>query len=147
MVGAHAAVADAVAGTGVRVVVNARWESGMFSSVRAGLAAVDPVSDLVLLSPADLPQLTADTVARVVAGAVEAGDEGLSVPTCEGRRGHPLALPAEIAEEILSWPEHARLDQALDGRWPVHALPGFGPEVLRDVDTRADAAAFAEAAS
>ena len=41
----------------------------------------------------------------------------------------------------------ARLDQALDGRWPVHALPGFGPEVLRDVDTRADAAAFAEAAS
>ena len=33
VVGAHAAVADAVAGTGVRVVVNARWESGMCSSL------------------------------------------------------------------------------------------------------------------
>jgi molybdenum cofactor cytidylyltransferase len=135
VVGAHGAVGDAVVGTGVRTVVNPDWESGMFSSVRAGLSSVDARSRLVLLSPADLPLLTGGVVGRVLAEALQAGDRCVTVPTSGGRRGHPVALPAAIVEEVLAWPFTARLDQVLDGRFTVHFLSGFGPEVLRDVDS------------
>ncbi len=137
VVGAHGAVADAVAGTGVRTVVNPGWESGMFSSVLAGLASLDPRSQLALLSPADLPLLTAGAVGRVLAGARGDGDRSVTLPVSDGRRGHPVALPAPIVREVLSWPVTARLDQVLDGRFPVRCLPGFGPEVFRDVDVPA----------
>ena len=135
VVGAHGAVGEAVAGTGVRRIVNPDWESGMFSSVRAGLAAIDARSRLVLVSPAVLPLLTGDAVGKVLAGAWQAGDRCVTVPTSGGRRGHPVALPAAIVEEVLAWPLAARLDQVLDGRFPLRALAGFGAEVLRDVDT------------
>ena len=144
VVGAHSAVGLAAAGTGVRTVANPDWESGMFSSVRAGLLALDPRSRLVLLSPADLPLLTKETVARVVEGARGADEHGVTVPVSGRRRGHPIALPASIAREVLAWPPTARLDLALDGRFAVRTLNGFGPEILHDVDTPSDVPAAAE---
>jgi CTP:molybdopterin cytidylyltransferase MocA len=146
VVGAHSAVGEAAASSGVRTIVNLEWASGMFSSVRAGLAAVDPRSRLVLLSPADLPLLTGEAVGKVLAGARQAGEHSVAVPVSGGRRGHPIGVPAGIVKEILRWPATARLDQALDGRFPILALPGFGPEVLRDVDTPEDVPTLAEAA-
>jgi CTP:molybdopterin cytidylyltransferase MocA len=143
VVGAHGAVEDAVAGTGVRVVANPDWASGMFSSVRTGLSSVDARSRLALVSPADLPLLTGAIVGRVLEAAREEGDRCVTVPASGGRRGHPVAFPAPVVEAILSWPPGARLDDALDGRFPVRTLPGFGPEVLRDVDSPADVPAEA----
>jgi CTP:molybdopterin cytidylyltransferase MocA len=145
VVGAHSAVGLAAAGTGVRTVVNPGWETGMFSSVRAGLSALDPRSRLILLSPADLPLLTGETVERVREGALRAEHRCIAVPVSGGRRGHPIALPASIVPEVLAWPPTARLDRALDGRFAVLALPGFGPEVLHDVDSPSDVPAPAGA--
>lgn len=136
VVGAHGAIGDAVKGTGVHTVVNPDWESGMFSSVRTGLSSIDARSRLVLLSPADVPLLTGGVVGEIAAEALRAGDRCVTVPTSGGRRGHPVALPAAIVEEVLTWPSTARLDQVLDGRFAVHSLSGFGPEVLLDVDSR-----------
>lgn len=147
VVGAHGAVGDAVVGTGVRMVVNPDWESGMFSSVRAGLSSIDARSRLVLLSPADLPLLTGHAVGRVLDGARQAGDRSVTVPTSGGRRGHPVALPAAVVEEVLGWPITTRLDQVLDGRFAVRSLPGFGPEVLRDVDSPSQVPEEAERAT
>ena len=140
-------VAAALDGLGVRVVCNRSWAAGMFSSVRAGLAAILPGEGPVAISPADLPALEAPDVRRLLeeGGRIEADHPGtIVVPSCGGRRGHPLLLPRRAAEAVALWDDSARLDAVLgDGRWGVHHLEGFAPGILRDADTPGDLALLA----
>ena len=70
--------AAAVAGTGAEVVTAADWSSGMGASLDAGLAhlAGGP-DDLALVTLVDLPDVTADVMARVLTAAVGEGRSGL----------------------------------------------------------------------
>ncbi|WP_422733359.1 nucleotidyltransferase family protein [Micromonospora sp. WMMD558] len=81
------AAADLTAAT---VVVNPAWESGLASSLRAGLAALadtDAAAALVLL--VDTPGIGPEAVRRVAAH----GDErALACATYGGRRSHPMLL-------------------------------------------------------
>ncbi len=132
-------VGAALAGLPVGVVVNASWEAGMFSSVKTGLAALRARPARVAVSPADIPGLTADVVRRAVAAASGEDDATLVVPACGGRRGHPLVLPGRFIPRLLAWPDDAKLSDLLAAPGlRVRALEGFGPEVLRDVDTPSD---------
>src|SRR5512140_123399 len=122
---------------GVRIVENADWVSGMFSSVRAGLAAASPESTHIALSPADLPFLRKSTL-RMILDATnlpEADSRTILVPLCGRRRGHPLLIPAALAARVLAWPPDARLNRLFaepDVR--VLQLEGFDETVLLDVD-------------
>ncbi len=145
VLGAHAAeLRAALAAEPARSVVNHAWEDGMFSSVRAGLLAVDPRTERVAISPADLPLLTPAVVLRVIEGSREADPDTVTVPSATGRRGHPVILPANVFNTVAAWPVRGRLDQLFDGRFRIRHLDGFGPEVLRDVDTPADLKAVEE---
>lgn len=137
-----APVADALDGLGVRVWVNPRPEDGMLSSAQAGLSALSSGCDRVALSPADLPGLTAPLLGRLLAALPPLRPDAVAVPTAGGRRGHPLVVPAQLVARVLSWGPGRRLSDLL--REPdvvVDEVPGFGPEVLRDVDVPADLAA------
>ncbi|MBO4204445.1 nucleotidyltransferase family protein [Micromonospora echinofusca] len=76
--------------TGATVLVNADWESGLGSSLRAGLAALAgtrAVAALVLL--VDTPGVSAAAVRRVLAR----GDRrALVCATYDGQRRHPILL-------------------------------------------------------
>ncbi|MDH4158965.1 MAG: nucleotidyltransferase family protein [Actinomycetota bacterium] len=71
------------------IVVNDDWESGMASSLRAGLSELAGRTDVdrVLVTLVDLPGLTAAAVRRLAASADE-----LAVATYHGDRGHPVLL-------------------------------------------------------
>jgi len=131
-------------GTLVRFVENPDWESGMFSSVRAGLAAIRPESTHAALSPADLPFLGESSL-RTVLEAVnlpEADSRTLLVPVCGRRRGHPLVIPAALVARVLSWPSGERLNRLFaEPDVKVLHLEGFDETVLADVDRPADLAA------
>jgi nicotine blue oxidoreductase len=77
---------------GADVVVNDGWTEGMGSSLRAGLAALEPRSevDRVLVTLVDLPGLTAAAVARLVTC-----DEPVAAAAYAGERGHPVLLARE----------------------------------------------------
>jgi len=131
----------------VRWVENTDWESGMFSSVRAGLAAAlasEPPSSHVAVSPSDLPFLRRSSLRTVLEALTlpEAhGERTLVVPVCGRRRGHPLVVPRALAERVLGWAADARLNQLFaepDVR--VLHLEGFDETVLADVDRPADLA-------
>jgi molybdenum cofactor cytidylyltransferase len=131
-------------GAPVRFIENADWETGMFSSVRAGLAAVRPESTHAALSPADLPFLRESSLRTVLEATnlPEADSKTLLVPVCGRRRGHPLVIPAALAARVLSWPADARLNR-LFAEPDVKVLPleGFDETILTDVDRPADLAA------
>ncbi len=113
----------------------------MFSSVKAGLAATDPRSTHVALSPADLPFLSKKSLRTVLSAAasLDAGGSSLVVPTHGGRRGHPLLISAALRTRVLSWPDSARLNQLFEEPdVTVHYLEGFDESILRDVDTPSD---------
>jgi nicotine blue oxidoreductase len=88
VLGAAADDVRAVLPAGVRSVVADDWESGMGASLRTGLAALD--SDAALVHLVDLPGVTAEAVARLIAGPVE--NHTLRRATYDGRPAHPVLL-------------------------------------------------------
>lgn len=74
---------------GAQVVVNDEWATGMASSLRAGLAELQPRSDVtsVVVTLVDLPGVTGEAVQRV---AQADADGGLVVATYGAERGHPV---------------------------------------------------------
>lgn len=75
---------------GCRVVVAEDWAEGMGASLRAGLGALDPAADAVLVSLVDLPDVDAAVVARLLAAG--AGPAVLARASYDGRPGHPVLL-------------------------------------------------------
>jgi CTP:molybdopterin cytidylyltransferase MocA len=134
----------ASSGAPVRFVENPDWESGMFSSVRAGLAAIRPESTHAALSPADLPFLRKSSLRTVLSATnlPEADSRTLLVPVCGPRRGHPLVIPAFLVARVLSWPADGRLNRLFaEPDVKVLHLEGFDETVLMDVDRPSDLAA------
>lgn len=68
------------------VVHNARWRSGMGSSLAVGLRAVTGAHAAVIV-PVDMPWLGPESVRRLAAA-----DAPIAVATYGGRRGHPVLL-------------------------------------------------------
>ncbi|GHF25993.1 4-diphosphocytidyl-2C-methyl-D-erythritol synthase [Streptomyces mashuensis] len=97
VVGADAAAVRAVLAPppdGPVVVENPDWRSGMGSSLRAGLAALDATdAGAVLVLLVDQPRVGAEAVARVLA-AHRAG-AALAAAAYGGVRGHPVLLGRE----------------------------------------------------
>jgi molybdenum cofactor cytidylyltransferase len=137
---------DAGGGVPVRFVENPAWESGMFSSVQCGLAAIRPESTHAALSPADLPFLGESSLRTVLFATTlpEADSRTLLVPVCGLRRGHPLLIPAFLVARVLSWPPDDRLNRLFaEPDVKVLQLEGFDETVLLDVDRPADLATAA----
>ena len=87
VLGAEAERVRALVPAGVGVVVADDWAEGMGASLRAGLSALAD-SDAVLVTLVDLPDVGADVVRRLVAGAEDV--RALARATYDGRPGHPV---------------------------------------------------------
>lgn len=123
---------------GVACAVNPAFEQGMFSSVRAGLAALPPNLDAVLILPVDIPLARVQTVRAL---AAHAGGAPVVYPAFRGRRGHPPRLAAEHVADIAAWGGEDGLGgalRALEARLGADELPVPDAGVLFDLDTPAD---------
>jgi len=91
--------------TGADVLLNDDPRSEMIDSIRIGLRAVSVsgprAADGVLITPADMPRITADDV-RACVDAFARDPQQMVVATHGGRRGHPLIVPAAWAPELRS---------------------------------------------
>jgi CTP:molybdopterin cytidylyltransferase MocA len=80
---------------GATVLANAEWESGMASSLRAGLDGLRGWPgrvDAALITLVDMPGMTADALREMGA---HAAPDALAVATYGGVRGHPVLLGRE----------------------------------------------------
>ncbi len=92
----------ALAGRDLLVVDNSEWEEGIASSLRAALAALDPVPDVeaVAVGLADQPLVSATAYARLAAAD---GDAPIRAARYDGRPGNPVWLARSL------WPEAMQL--------------------------------------
>ncbi|MDR3230903.1 MAG: NTP transferase domain-containing protein [Synergistaceae bacterium] len=141
-----------------RFVRNPRFDSGMFSSVRAGLDAAGHGCDGVFIHPVDVPLILPSTVRKLTRAFTGEKAEKWFVPTLEnahenmeGRRaegymtdghvmgGHPILIPRSWKKSIKNWTGEGGLRNflALHEKERVR-VPVFDEGVLLDVDTPED---------
>ena len=92
--------------------VNPAPENGMFSSILAGLKNIGNDTGPVLLFPADIPAVSADTISEVLRRS-EPGC--FAVPTFMEKKGHPLLIPIfSVQSEERSFAESDMVEKKLE---------------------------------
>ncbi len=120
----------------VRVVVNSDFQRGMFSSVQKGVRHLD--GDAFFMTPGDYPFIT-PRVYQLLINAMETFSPGtdIFIPTCNGRKGHPVLMKKRMVTEILDEPVDSMLKTVIARN--SFALVEVGEEgILIDVDTPED---------
>lgn len=121
-----------------RIVRCEDWRAGMSASLKAGIAAVEG-ADAVAVFLGDMPNVPPDLVAALAA-AVAAG-AAAAAPVCEGRRGNPVVLGAEVLAQVAGLAGDRGAGPLLEGLGPRLALiPTDHRGVLFDVDRKDDLA-------
>ena len=94
-----APIRAALAGLDVRYVRNPIAEQGMASSVAAGVAAVAPETEAVLIVLGDEPLAGRQPLTRVVE-RYRAGGAAVVAPLFRGVRGHPVLFARNVFPEL-----------------------------------------------
>jgi molybdenum cofactor cytidylyltransferase len=116
-----------------RWIENPNYESGMTSSIQAGIQALGPEVEAALLFLVDHPMVAPETVEALIARA-SAGT--VVLPMFQGRRGHPVVFGRAVLDEILALGPDAGANRVVR-RDPsrVVEVAVSDPGVLLDVDT------------
>ncbi|MDQ1532503.1 MAG: hypothetical protein QOF28_264 [Actinomycetota bacterium] len=136
-----AALDDAPLPPDLAVVGNDLWPSGIASSLRAAISALEaaPGVDAVVVGLGDQPAVGPEAYRRL-AGAYDSGAR-LAVATYSGARANPVMVARDHWDEAtgLAGDEGAR---ALMRRHPVVEVPCDGTGEPTDIDTPHDLAAM-----
>jgi molybdenum cofactor cytidylyltransferase len=86
----------------IKIVVNPDYQTGMASSLRQGLLAMDPGSEAFMVLLADQPGIGPEMIDRVILGFRQAGPwRGIVRPVYRGLPGHPVLISARYLQEAL----------------------------------------------
>jgi len=137
-----AEIQQQVSTQGVKVVVNPAYQEGMGSSLRAGIGALDPRSQAVLIMLADQPCVRPETLNRLIEHHRSARPH-IVIPTCKGFRGNPVLLDCSVFSEVME----IRGDIGCRAIFGSHTekidkVEVDDPGILLDVDTSADFESF-----
>lgn len=113
----------------------------MRATIEFGLGHAERLPKLpthILISPADCPGLSSEIVGSVVARS-KADPLAIVVPAAGGRRGHPIALPWDLALAVRALPSGVGIDALVR----LHAgkvveVATAGPAAFDDLDTPED---------
>ena len=121
----------------VRPVENPDPSRGMFSSIQEGVAQTQ--GDMILVMPGDMPFVSSDTVRAVIA-AYERKPAIVS-PRYRGKRGHPVALPASLRDEIRAANPGSTLHDVIHAHTEMRVDVDLDDRgIVRDVDRIEDLA-------
>ncbi len=93
-------VTAALEGLDVTTVHNARFDTGLSSSLQTGIEAVPPEHDGVILLLADMPAVDSDLVDRMLAAFDPIEGRAIVVATHHGTRGNPVLFARSYFPDI-----------------------------------------------
>jgi molybdenum cofactor cytidylyltransferase len=121
----------------VRLVKNSDYRDGQSTSVRAGVEAVSPEAEAIMIYLADQPLLEPADVDRIIAAFVTAKteDKMIVVPFFKGERGNPVILDSSLRDSILGIAGDVGC-KGMIKRYPekVYGIEMENDHVVRDVD-------------
>lgn len=114
----------------VEVVLNSRFDEGMFTSVKEGMRHVR--GDRFFFTPGDYPLVSPEVCRRLLQTQGE-----IVIPTFGGRKGHPVLLAGHLAQVLLDEPETSNLRDFMR-RQGYQTLEVDDEGILIDIDTPED---------
>ena len=127
----------------VQYIYNSEYNDGMFSSVLAGVSALPPETDALLLLPADCCAVSPDTLTALLRAFSESDGKTVIYPTFSGRHGHPPLIPARAFKALLDYTGERGLAGYLR-TCRTRDLDVPDPGIMLDMDTPKDYAALLE---
>lgn len=123
----------------VKVVYNSDYRSGMLTSAQCGVRAISNSADAFALTLVDQPFITSDLINLVVEAHVQT-DCGITLPSYDNRRGHPVIFDSRYAADILALePENGGVRTLFRKHaHDIHYVVVGTDRVLRDIDYRKD---------
>lgn len=136
VLGAHAEeIEEKISTEGLKVVINTLYEQGMGTSLRAGLAAVDPAMRAAMVVLADQPFVRPSTLSQLIAYQAEHNSQ-ITLPLYKGFRGNPVLLHRSIFPELNSLAGDVGCRTIFGGHTEdIHKMPVTDLGVLLDIDT------------
>jgi molybdenum cofactor cytidylyltransferase len=86
----------------ITLVRNPDHAQGQASSVRAGLAALSPRLDAIVVALADMPLISADDVTALLGAYKRRAHGSVLVPFVDGERANPVVLDAALRDDVLA---------------------------------------------
>jgi molybdenum cofactor cytidylyltransferase len=131
-----AEVAEAVSELGAQVEENPDFASGMASSLKVGLAAIEAQGlpgMMVLL--ADMPNVSSADIAALAQAYSKAGGKAVVRAVSDGQRGHPVVLPAATFEALKALEGDIGARPVIESAGLAVIDVEIGPAARLDVDT------------
>ena len=129
-------IGKALDGLPVMLVHNAHFAEGMSTSLRAGIEALPPDTDVAVIALGDMPLVSPEVARRLIAAYNPAEHRSVCVPVFKGTRGNPVLWGRQHFEALkgMSGDRGARalLDQLADD---VVEVAMADEAVLLDADT------------
>ena len=132
-------VQTALAGTPVTFVHNSDYAEGLSTSLRAGVRALPDTVDAAFICLGDMPDLTADHLARLAAAYDPDEGRTICVPTFGGKRGNPILWGVAYFAELQSMKGDTGAKHLIGEHLEaVCEVPMPDDAPLRDIDTPED---------
>ena len=112
--------------SGVEVVVNENFSAGMLTSIQAGIRLIR--APRFFLLPGDMPLINARVYQKLLAMQAE-----IVVPSCQGRRGHPVLLASSLIPGLSAEPPDSSLGRFI-GRHGFATVEVGDPGIFADLD-------------
>ena len=131
-------VESVLALNGQRFIRNREYETGLHSSIKAGLRELDSGLDGFFVFLGDQPDLHRSTVRDLSAAFTANKDHSLFAPEFNGERGHPVLISMKHKTQIMETSGGDRGCHYLFQRYPDEVFKINAQSELRDIDTLED---------
>lgn len=119
------------------MIKNERPELGQLHSLRLGLREIGGECDGVCALLVDHPLVQAETI-MLLAGEYEQGGCSIIIPTCRGKRGHPVVFDKSVFAELMTVPLEGGAKQVVrKDEKRVTEVEVDDAGILADIDTKA----------
>ena len=136
-----AALIDLLRAEGARIIECDDAHEGMGRSLSCGVRA-NPYAAAWVVALGDMPALRTETIVAV-ASSLEHGT-AISIPVCNGQRGHPVGFAARFGPELSGLRGDAGARAVIKAHpGSVSELPVDDKGIFTDIDTREDLARMA----
>ena len=134
----HAAVAEALEGLPLRIVVNLGHASGQMSSVRVGIEAIDGDPAAIVVALADQPALEPADIDFLIDAFTALPEPKILIPIRGGQRGNPIVLPGAERQKLLDGGFNFGCRNLIEQHpEAVAKIEVSNPHYLQDIDTPA----------
>jgi molybdenum cofactor cytidylyltransferase len=116
----------------VKTVTNEKYKDGMLSSIQKGIEATDEKTEAYMIALVDQPFISPFLIEALLE---KYENNGIIIPSYNGKRGHPIIIPAKYIDEIFGLDTNIGLRQLIQNHEDeiIYVDVAFD-DVIRDMD-------------